>query len=79
MLLVSLDMASGEHSWSERIRDLIEQVEKIRNESDRVRGESERVRGQAERAMKDPFWPDRRREPRFPTSDEPHGHDRRGA
>jgi hypothetical protein len=58
-------MAKREPTWSERIRDLIEEV-------DRVRSESERVRGHAERAMKkEQFWPDRRREPRFPSSDEP--------
>lgn len=59
-------MAKREPTWSERIRDLIEEV-------DRVRSESERTRGHVERAMKEPFWPDRRREPRFPTSDKaPH-------
>jgi hypothetical protein len=58
-------MASRDRSWSEQIRDLIEQV-------DRARSESERVRGDAERAMKrDQFWPDRRREPRF-QNDESH-------
>ena len=61
------------------MRDLIEEVDRIRNESDRIRGESERMRGQAERAMNDKFWPDRRRESRFPTKDEWEGHDRRGA
>lgn len=55
-------MANREPTWSERIRDLIEEV-------DRVRSESERTRGHAERAMKEQFWPDRRREPRFPSSD----------
>ena len=47
-------MATREPSWSERIRDLIDEI-------DRVRGESERVRGQADRAMKEPVWPERRR------------------
>lgn len=56
-------MASRERSWSEQIRDLIE-------EADRLRDESERVRGAADRAMKNPFWPDRRRTPRFPDADE---------
>jgi hypothetical protein len=51
-------MASREYSWSDRIRALIEEV-------DRVRGESERVRRHADRAMRRPFWPERRREPRF--------------
>ena len=57
-------MATREPTWSERIRDLIEEV-------DRVRSESERMRGHAERAMKEkePFWPDRRREPRFPSDE----------
>jgi hypothetical protein len=61
-----MGMAKREPTWSERIRDLIDEI-------DRVRSESERVRGHAERAMKekDRFWPDRRREPRFPSSDEP--------
>jgi hypothetical protein len=58
-------MASRDSAWSEQIRDLIEQV-------DRVRGESERVRRQADRAMKNPFWPERRRVPRLPSSENPH-------
>ena len=59
-----MGMAKREPTWSERIRDLIEEV-------DRVRSESERVRSYAERAMKkEQVWPDRRREPRFPSSDE---------
>jgi hypothetical protein len=59
-------MAKREPTWSERIRDLIEEV-------DRVRSESERVRSYAERAMKkEQIWPDRRREPRVPLSDDPH-------
>jgi hypothetical protein len=58
-------MASRERSWSEQIRDLIEEV-------DRVRGESERMRGQADRAMKSSFWPERRRAPRFPPRDDSH-------
>lgn len=62
-------MASRERSWSEKIRDLIEEV-------DRVRGESERVRGEAERAMKTPFWPERRRVPRFPSSEDAHSEHR---
>jgi hypothetical protein len=57
-------MGTREPTWSERIRDLIDEV-------DRVRNESERVRGHADRAMKEPFWPDRRREPRLPPSDKP--------
>jgi hypothetical protein len=57
-------MASRDHRWSERIRDLIEEM-------DRVRGESERVRGHADRAMKNSFWPERRRSPRFPPNEPP--------
>jgi hypothetical protein len=57
-------MEKREPSWSERIRDLIEEI-------DRVRSESERVRGQAERAMREQFWPDRRRKPRIPPSERP--------
>ena len=64
-------MGAREPSWSERIRDLIDEV-------DRVRSESERVRGQAEDSMKkDRIWPDRRHAPRVPLSDDPHHHDRR--
>jgi hypothetical protein len=55
-------MDTREPSWTERIRNLIEEV-------DRVRGESERVRKQAERAMRERVWPDRRREPRLPSSE----------
>jgi hypothetical protein len=57
-------MASRERSWSERIRDLIE-------DADRARDESERMRGHADHAMKHPFWPERRREPRFSPGDAP--------
>ena len=58
-------MAKREPTWSERIRDLIEEV-------DRVRTESERVRRYADRAMKqEHFWPDRRREPRLPSNQDP--------
>jgi hypothetical protein len=60
-------MGAREPSWSERIRDLIEQV-------DRARNESERVRGHAERAMKQRIWPDRRRVPRFPSDEESPDH-----
>jgi hypothetical protein len=60
-------MGTREPSWSERIRDLIEEV-------DRVRGESERMRGHADRAMKQQFWPERRREPRLPPSAPRHDH-----
>lgn len=65
-------MASREHRWSEQIRDLIEEI-------DRVRGESERMRGHADRAMKSSFWPERRRSPRFPPRDEPHKEHRNDA
>ena len=61
-------MALRERSWSEQIRDLIEEV-------DRVRGESERLRSQVERS-REPFWPDRRRVPRFPESESHHGEHR---
>ena len=63
-------MASRERPWSEQIRDLIEEV-------DRVRGESERVRSHADRAMKEPFWPERRRMPRISDDDahKEHRHD----
>ena len=64
-------MGEREPSWSERIRDLIEEV-------DRVRNESERVRGHVERSMKEErIWPDRRRAPRIPTSEDSTRHDRR--
>ena len=57
-------MGAREPSWSERIRDLIDEV-------DRVRSESERVRGQAEESMKrDRVWPDRRQAPRRPFADD---------
>ena len=62
-------MAPRDRSWSERMRDLIEEVDRVRGEVDRVRGESERVRGQADRAMKHPFWPERRRMPRVESDD----------
>jgi hypothetical protein len=62
-------MATREPTWSERIRDLIEEV-------DRVRRESERTRDYAERAMKEKFWPERRREPRFPSAERPGDHHR---
>jgi hypothetical protein len=64
-------MGTRDPSWSERIRGLIEEV-------DRVRNESERVRGHAERAMKEErFWPDRRQTPRFPSPEDSRCHDRR--
>ena len=64
-------MGAREPTWSERIRDLIEEV-------DRVRNESERVRGQADRSMKkERIWPDRRHAPRIPPAEDHHGHDRR--
>ena len=63
-------MGAREPNWSERIRDLIEEV-------DRVRNESERVRGQAEDSMKkERIWPDRRQSPRLPFGDD-YSHDRR--
>ena len=69
LLVPSVGMSTREPSWSERIRDLIEQV-------DRVRDESERVRGHAEHAMKHPIWPDRRRTRRVPASDDTLEHHR---
>jgi hypothetical protein len=42
---------------ADRIRDLIE-------ESDRVRREGERIRGHADSAMRHPFWPERRQSSR---------------
>jgi hypothetical protein len=64
-------MGAREPSWSERIRNLIEEV-------DRVRGESERVRSQAEDSMKkERIWPDRRQAPRVLPGEHPHEHDRR--
>jgi hypothetical protein len=50
---------AGEDPRAERIRALIEEVE-------RVRRESERMTSHAERSMKHPFWPDRRRSHRMP-------------
>jgi len=65
------DMGAREPSWSERIRDLIDEV-------DRVRRESERVRGHAEDAMKrEPIWPERRHSSRIPPGDDYDRHDRR--
>lgn len=64
-------MSARERSWSERIRDLLEEV-------DRVRNESERVRGQAENSMKkERIWPDRRHAPRVQPGEDSHCHDRR--
>ena len=57
---------AGEDRRSDRIRALIEEV-------DRVRHESERVTSHLERSMKSPFWPERRRSPRIPPSDKPDG------
>lgn len=60
-------MAAHDASRSDRIRDLIEEV-------DRVRRESEQVRSHVDKAMKQPFWPERRRHARVPGS-ESHRHD----
>lgn len=62
---------AGEDRRSERIRALIEEV-------DRVRHESEQVTSHLERSMKSPFWPDRRRSPRVPRSEQPDGTGRDG-
>ena len=51
---------------AERIRALLDEV-------DRVRHESEQVTSHLERSMKRPFWPDRRRSPRVPHSEQPDG------
>lgn len=61
-------MAGDEQSREERIRALIEEV-------DRVRSESERIRSHVDPARKRPFWPERRRDPRIPTSSERRGRD----
>jgi hypothetical protein len=61
-------MAGEERSRSEQIRALIEEV-------DRVRSESERMRSEADRSMKHPFWPERRRSPRIPSSSDPSDRD----
>jgi len=54
---------TGEDRRSERIRALIDEV-------DRIRRESERLTNHAERAMKRPFWPERRRSVRVPPLDQ---------
>ena len=54
---------TGEDRRSERIQALIDEV-------DRIRRESERLTNHAERTMKRPFWPERRRSLRIPTSDQ---------
>jgi hypothetical protein len=58
-------MASDD-TRSDRIRALIEEV-------DRVRHESERMTSHLEHSMRNPFWPDRRRSPRVPRSEKPDG------
>lgn len=50
---------AGDDRRSDRIRALIEEV-------DRVRRESERVTSHVERTLKRPFWPERRRSSRMP-------------
>ena len=57
-------MPVDDRNHPERIRALIEEV-------DRVQSESERVTDHLDRAMKRPFWPERRRSVRIPTSDSP--------
>ena len=57
-----MEMSGEDRSSSDRIRALIEEV-------DRVRNESERVTGHLDRAMKRPFWPERRRSVRMPPSE----------
>ena len=52
-------MAGEERSRADHIRDLIEEME-------RVRSDSERVTRYADRSMKHSIWPDRRRSSRTP-------------
>jgi hypothetical protein len=52
---------AGEDPRTDRIRALIEEV-------DRVRRESERMTSHAARSMKHPYWPERRRSLRMPPS-----------
>ena len=52
-------MAGHERSRADQIRDLIEEME-------RVRSDSERITRHVDRSMKNPFWPDRRRSSRTP-------------
>ena len=61
-----LRMATADPSWSDEIRGLLE-------EADRIRRESERVRSQLDRSMKQPFWPERRRTVRVPPVDDTRG------
>ena len=56
-------MSGDDRYGPERIRALIEEI-------DRVRAESERVTDHLDKAMKQPFWPERRRSVRLPESDE---------
>ena len=57
---------TGEDPRTDRIRALIDEL-------DRVRRESERMTGHAEQSMKRPYWPDRRRSLRTPSPERP-GH-----
>lgn len=52
-------MVGDDRTRSEQIRALLDEV-------DRVRRESEHLRSSANRAMKQTFWPDRRRGPGDP-------------
>ena len=61
-------MSGGDRSRADRIRALLD-------EADRVRAESERVSSEIERALKQPFWPERRRSLRIPA---PHSSDDTG-
>jgi hypothetical protein len=54
---------SGHDTRAERIRALLDEV-------DRICSESEQVMHQVDRAMKHPFWPDRRRSSRIPVERE---------
>jgi hypothetical protein len=61
-------MSGNDRSRPDNIRALLE-------EADRVLKECERVTNRLDRSMKQPFWPDRRRTPRFPSDDYPDGDD----
>jgi hypothetical protein len=54
----------GRERSPEQIRNLIEEV-------DRIRRETERVTSHVDLTMKRPFWPDRRKSVRVPLSEDP--------
>jgi hypothetical protein len=47
-------------------QDRYEQIRALIEEADRVRSESEKVTGYLDQSMKQPFWPERRRNSRVP-------------